>query len=269
MRRGAVVLVLAVLAAAAGVVMHERGDNGSAAAQSRGLREEFDGGRLNRKIWNTCHWWAARGCTIASNDELQWYLPGQVTLRDGKLRLTAERRTTRNREGRTFPYRSGMVTTGPPYDTATPKFAFTYGRAEIRAKAPRGKGLWPAFWLLSADRTSRPEIDVVELYGDELETVRMNLHWRDADGEKRDAGERWRSASMRSGWHRFAIDWRPGVLRWLVDGRERWRVEGDAVPSTPMYVVLNLAVGGDSPGDPNAATRFPSRFEVDYLRVTP
>ena len=246
------------------------GDGSLATVRSGTLREEFDGRRLNRRVWSTCHWWARprRGCTIASNNELEWYLPGQVRVRRGKLRLVAQPRPARGDEGRVYPYRSGMISTGPPYDSRRAKFAFTYGRAEIRARTVRGRGLWPAFWLLSADRSSKPEIDVVEMYGHEPETVRMNLHWRDAEGESQQAGKRWSSPRMRSGWHRFAIDWRPGRLVWLVDGVERWRVEGDTVPSTPMYLLLNLAVGGDRPGPPSDETKFPATFEVDYVRVT-
>src|SRR5688572_7470079 len=89
-------------------------DPGPAAAVSNGtLREEFRGQHLDRRVWNTCHWWADRGCTIASNEELEWYLPGQVRLRDGRLRLVAERRPARGADGRVFPYRSGMISSGP------------------------------------------------------------------------------------------------------------------------------------------------------------
>lgn len=89
------------------------------------FEDDFDEGPLNTSLWNTCHWWDDGGCTIESNDELEWYLPSQVSVENGELRLTAERSDTRGLDGETFPYRSGMVTTGPPDDESEPKFAFT------------------------------------------------------------------------------------------------------------------------------------------------
>jgi beta-glucanase (GH16 family) len=69
------------------------------------------------------------------------------------------------------------------------------------------------------------------------------------------------------GWHRFAIDWRPGKLTFIVDGRARWRITGDAVPAEPLYLVLNLAVGGDYPGPPDDDTVFPAAVKADWIRV--
>jgi beta-glucanase (GH16 family) len=69
------------------------------------------------------------------------------------------------------------------------------------------------------------------------------------------------------GWHRFGIDWRPGRLDWLVDGVVRWRLRGDTVPRRRMYLVANLAVGGDLPGPPGASTHFPSALPIDWVRV--
>lgn len=228
------------------------------------FRDDFDGARLSRKRWRTCHWWAKQGCTIASNDELQWYLPEQVRVRRGRALLIAERRTVTVADGRSYPYASGMLSTGPTYRKPS-RFAFTYGRAEIRARIPRGQGLWPAFWLLPADRESRPEIDVMEAYGDRPDTVKMHLHYV-RDGERE--SQRHVLTSLSPGWHRFAIDWRPGRLAWLVDGVVRWRVRGPEVPSEPMYLVLNLAVGGDGPGRPAESTRFPARYAIDWVKVT-
>ena len=123
--------------------------------------------------------------------------------------MTASRRTV-NGDGKTYPYASGMVASGPPYDKDKPKFAFTYGRAVIRARIPKGRGLWPAFWLLPADKISKPEIDVMEMYGQEPETVRMHFHYVNDVGEVEAPGEYFTDPGLRTGWHRFAIDWRPG-----------------------------------------------------------
>lgn len=243
------------------------GGQRSADWSGRTLTQDFSGRRLNRRIWNTCHWWADRGCTIASNNELEWYLPRQVRVRKGRLRLVARRRPTQGADGRRYPFVSGMISSGPPYDSRKPRFAFRYGRAEIRARVPAGKGLWSAFWLLPASRRSKPEIDVMEVLGHAPTTVEMHLHYRRPDGTVGQRGKEWRDAKLRSGWHTYAVDWRPGRLAWLIDGVVRWRVHGRAVPRVPMYLVANLAVGGDWPGPPSSSTRFPSALEIDYVRV--
>jgi beta-glucanase (GH16 family) len=266
MTRGGLLLALLALAAAGGLVLAGREAGSRERASPRLLLyEEFHGSRLDRGSWRTCHWWASRGCTIASNNELEWYLPEQARVRRGVVRLVAERRRVRGSDGREHPYVSAMISSGPGPGSRPPRFAFRYGRAEIRARVPRGRGLWSAFWLLPADRESKPEIDVMEVLGQRPRNVEMNLHYRDDDGEEHQRGREW--VGLRSGWHTFAIDWRPGQLEWLVDGRRRWRVRGSAVPSEPMYLVANLAVGGDWPGPPGPGTKFPASLDIDWVRV--
>ncbi|MDX6665946.1 MAG: hypothetical protein QOG68_2152 [Solirubrobacteraceae bacterium] len=231
------------------------------------MHDEFGARHLDTQVWSPCHWWSSRGCTIASNHELEWYVPGQISTRGGVLRLTAQRRRVLGSDGRSHPYVSGMISSGPVGETGRPGFAFRYGRAEIRARVPAGRGLWSAFWLLPASRRSLPEIDVMEIRGQQPATVHMHLHHRGRGGGDLDQGGTWSAPALASGWHRFAIDWRPGRLRWLIDGVERFRVTGKSVPHEPMYLVANLAVGGDWPGPPDSATPFPSALEIDYLRV--
>jgi beta-glucanase (GH16 family) len=231
------------------------------------LREDFGHSTLNRRLWSTCHWWASGGCTIASNHELEWYVPTQVRPGRGRLRLIATRRRVRGTDGRTYPYVSGMISSGPPRGSRRPKFAFRYGRAEIRARVPSGPGLWSAFWLLPARRESTPEIDVMEVLGRRPGTVEMHLHYRRRNGSEGSFGKHWSDERLRSGWHTYGVDWRPGRLVWLVDGRPRWAVTGRHVPRERMYVVANLAVGGGTAGRPSRSTRFPSSLDIDYVRV--
>ncbi len=231
------------------------------------LREDFGGTRLDARRWRRCHWWARGGCTIASNGELEWYVPGQVRVHGGALRLVAQRGPVRGSDGRVYPYRSGMISSGPGPGSSAPRFAFRYGRAQIRARVPRGRGLWSAFWLLPANRRSKPEIDVMEIRGGHPDTVEFHVHWRGSGGATRQRGRSWRQAGLRRGWHTFAIDWRPGRLTWLVDGRVRWMVRGRAVPRTRMYLVADLAVGGEWAGSPDDSTRFPSALVIDSVRV--
>lgn len=223
--------------------------------------EEFSGSSLAVERWRTCHWWSARGCTIATNDELEWYAPGQVRVSAGAAHLVAQRGRDPRGDGR-HRFLSGMISTGPGREGPA-RFAFRYGRAAIRARLPAGDGMWPAFWLLPADRRSEPEIDVFEVTSDAPRTVSTHLHHR-RDGKERSLGAEW--SGLEPGWHTFAVDWRPDVLEWFVDGRRIRRLAGPLVPQTPMYLIANLAVSGDPP--PTRATPSPAELTIDWIRVT-
>jgi beta-glucanase (GH16 family) len=267
MSRATLTLGLVALAAL-GVAASQASKGRDASARPRLiLREEFAGTGVDRRVWSTCHWWGDGGCTIASNGELEWYLARQVHVRGGRLQLVAMRRGVRGADGRRYRFVSGMISSGPPPGSRKPKFSFRYGRVEARARVPAGDGLWSAFWLLPANRASKPEIDVMEILGHDPATVEMHVHYRGPDGRPRARGTQSRLLPLASGWHRFGIDWRPRSLAWIVDGVERWRVEGRAVPRRRMYLVANLAVGGDWPGPPSPSTRFPRALEIDYVRV--
>jgi beta-glucanase (GH16 family) len=229
--------------------------------------DNFTGSRLIASHWNTCYWWASGGCTIATNHELEWYLPGQVQLSNGVAHLVAARRAVRGSDGRVYHFVSGLLSSGPAQDSAKPKFAFRYGRVEARMRVPAGRGLWPAFWLLPATQAELPEIDVVEIHGETPDVVRMHLHSRGPKGGEVVKDGSWTQPSLSSGWHRFGITWQPGRLEWLVDGVVRWQVDGSAVPSQPMYLLANLAVGGDPVGSPTASTPIPSALQIDWVRV--
>lgn len=230
------------------------------AAPPSAFVDEFRGDALDER-WRTCHWWSDDGCTIATNHELEWYRPAQVRVGGGAVRLVAER--GRDPDGdRRHRFVSGMISTGPGPGAAT-GFAFRYGRAEMRARLPDGDGLWPAFWMLPADRRSEPEIDVLEVKSDAPRTVYGSLHFR-RGGEEHTV--RRARGGVGPGWHTFAVQWRPRRLRWFVDGRLVGTVRGAKVPNTPMYLVANLAVSGDPP--PTAATPSPAALAIDWIRVT-
>jgi len=232
--------------------------------------DEFTSNELDQSKWTECYWWDYRGCTNGSSGELEWYQPENVLVDDGYLLLRAREEAVRGSDGKTHPYASGMVSTGRDNsDTDTPlRFAFQYGYAEIRAKVPAGQGLWPAFWMLPTTHNSTPEIDVMEFLGHAPDVIEMHYHYKDQSGKLYDIGHEWTGPDFSADWHTFAIDWQPERLVWYVDGVERWRVEeSEIIPSEPMYLILNLAVGGDWPGNPDATTSFPSEFAIDYVRA--
>ncbi|HYI53478.1 MAG TPA: glycoside hydrolase family 16 protein [Microlunatus sp.] len=271
-RRWPLLVVLAVLATVIATVAVRQATDPSATPSTSSNRvvldENFDGGTLDESRWNTCHWWNDGGCTIASNNELEWYRPEQVTVADGTLRLTAAPNRYVASDGETYDFTSGMVTTGPTPDDDNAKVAITYGTVEARFKAPAGRGLWPAIWLLPASKESRPEIDLLEMIGQDPSELILHFHPEDRDADSPSKRVRVTAPDLAEDWHTVGLSWTPGKLVYTLDGTPIWTVTGDQVPSEPMYLVMNLAVGGAYPGPPDSRTPFPATFEIDYVRMS-
>lgn len=215
------------------------------------FHDEFDGVKLDTRRWIDSY---PDGVRTHSNNEQQYYATDGYEVSKGKLRLIGQKRAMGG-----MPYTSGMV-------SSYGKFAQQYGWFEIRAKFPKGKGFWPAFWLLPATKDWPPEIDVLEILGHETDKVYMTNHWRKADGKHEGKGDSYTGPDFAAGYHTFAIDWEPDSITWYVDGKERYRTT-EHIPAEPMYLLANLAVGGDWPGMPDATTVFPGAMEIDSIRV--
>ncbi|MGH9263979.1 MAG: LamG-like jellyroll fold domain-containing protein [Acidimicrobiales bacterium] len=240
---------------------------GSAGGASLIFSDEFDGTALNTTTWHTCSWWATSTCSIETNNELELYTKNNVSVANGTLKLQARKENAVAWNGKTYNYTSGMVSTGGRQGEKPPGFTFTYGYAEARVKVPAGQGLWPAFWTLPASYDWPPEIDVMEIIGDEPNVTHMHYHYLDGAGTHRGPGASWAGPDFSADWHTFGVDWQPGSLVWYVDGVERHRFTSSFVTAEPQYLLLNLAVGGNWPGSPDSSTPFPSDYLVDYVRV--
>lgn len=214
------------------------------------FHDEFDGKVLDTSKWLDRYW---HGRTH-SNNEKQYYAPDGYKVEDGCLKLIAQRRSMGG-----MPYTSGMV-------CSFESFAQQYGYFEIRARFPRGQGMWPAFWLLPADKSWPPEIDVLEILGHEPDKVYLTNHWRTEDRKHRSKGGHFQGPDFSKDFHTFAVEWTPEAIIWYVDGVERFR-STEGVPHEPFYVIANLAVGGNWPGDPDESTPFPGVMEIDSIRV--
>lgn len=155
-------------------------------------------------------------------------------------------------------YSSGLISTRDG-------FSQRYGYFEIRARWSAGKGIWPAFWLLPADGSWPPEIDVVEAHGDKPETAFQTVHSTLTKPQ-------WtaRTATVPGStqqFHRYGALWLPDRVDYYVDGRKTASIPAPADLTKPMHLLANLAIGGHWPGDPDARTRFPATMEIDYVRV--
>jgi beta-glucanase (GH16 family) len=159
-------------------------------------------------------------------------------------------------------------------------FAQRYGRIEARVRLPSGRGVWPAFWMLGADFPTKGwpgcgEIDVLEMRGQEPSVVLGSLHGPGySGGGALSARYRLTEGRFDAGFHRFAVEWDPNRIRFLVDD-EPFQVvpaasvlaRGDWVFDHEFFLLLNVAVGGDFVGPPDAATPFPQSMTVDWVRV--
>ncbi len=215
------------------------------------FHDEFNGSKLDTHKWIDSY---PDNVRTHNNNEQQYYAPDGYAVRDGSLHLRADKRTMGG-----MPYTSGMV-------SSYGKFAQQFGYFEIRAKFPKGKGFWPAFWLLPATKAWLPEIDILEVLGHEPDKVCLTNHYRDAAGEHGSKGDSFQGPDFSADYHTFAVDWEPDAIIWYVDGVERFRVT-ENIPAEPMYILANLAVGGDWPGMPDETTVFPNTMDIDYIRV--
>ena len=234
--------------------------------------DEFDGEVFTFDDWN----WETRRAGW-TNNELQAYNASRdnIFLRDGKLVLKAIKSV--NQYGKTV-YTSGKVQT-------LDKHNFLYGRIDVRAKVPAGQGLWPAIWMMPTrdHYGSWPrggEIDIMEFLGHDVKTVYANLHYGDPHAEQQGVYTLENGETFTDSFHVFSVEWDPGEFRFYVDGNHfhtinDWYSRSGASErpypapfNKEFYIQLNLAVGGNWPGNPDETTDFDkAEFEIDYVRV--
>ena len=200
-------------------------------------QEDFESPELNKSDWGIV------SAAPFKNNELQTYTDENVSLDNGCLKFTS----TKAEDGS---YLSGSVTTEN-------RRLFHYGKIEIRAQLPSGQGIFPAFWMLPQSGDTLPEVDIIEYMGDETNTVWHVFHYMDGDTQCR-SGTEFKGARFDQDFHTYTLEWQKDSLKWFVDGVETFAVNKN-VPADKMYLILNTAVGGDWPGDPDSTTEFPKR----------
>jgi beta-glucanase (GH16 family) len=239
--------------------------------------DEFDG-PAGAPV-DTAKWVADTGGHGWGNQERQYYtLPGMNASLDGSGRLVITARA----EPSDSPYRCwyGVCRFTSARLKTKGRFEPTYGRVEARIRIPRTQGIWPAFWMLGGDidQVGWPEsgeIDVMENIGREPAIVHGTIHGPGYSGGSGIGGSYTLTAgSFADDYHVFAVEWMPNEIRWLVDGNEYRRITPAALPAGtrwvfnhPFFILLNVAVGGAWPGEPDASTVVPQQMLVDYVRV--
>lgn len=211
------------------------------------------------------------------NSELQYYTDGaQNAALDGRGNLALTVRKT-GADSELICYYGPCEYTSARLITQH-KFEFGYGRIEARVKVPAGAGLWPAFWSLGNDiaRVGWPqtgEIDIMEFVGRDPNTIFGTIHGPGYSGGESFSGTYTFGEPVPNAYHTYAVEWRPDLIVWYVDGIEYHRATpADVVPNQwvfdhPFFLLLNVAIGGNFGGAVGADTAFPQAMLVDYVRV--
>ncbi|MEM9549105.1 MAG: family 16 glycosylhydrolase [Bacteroidota bacterium] len=232
-------------------------------------QDEFEKSTLDLSKWSFQN---GDGCDIGlcgwGNNELQWYQPENTEVSNGSLKLYAKKETI-NKSAYTS---AKLLTKG--------KGDWTYGRFEASIKLPKGRGLWPAFWMLPTDEVyggwpKSGEIDIVELIGDKPSEIHGSMHFgKDwPNNSNIQASYHLNEGDFNDDFHTYAVEWEEGEIRWLIDdhlystktpkdiGSLQWPFDQN------FHIVLNIAIGGSWPGNPDETTQFPQTMELEYIRV--
>ena len=249
---------------------------GSASEPTYTLRwaDEFDGAAGN--VPDQAKWNYDVGGNGWGNNELETYtrrIDNAYLDGDGHLNIKVIKETLRGPDVIERNYTSARLLTKG-------RFTQRYGRIEARIKIPFGQGIWPAFWMLGADIDgvgwpACGEIDIMEIVGREPSVNHGSLHGPGYSGGSPITGTYTLPAGQKfaDDFHTFAIEWEPTAVRFYVDGNlYQTKQPADAsgkrwVFDHPFFVILNVAVGGNFPGNPDNTTTFPQTMIVDYVRV--
>jgi beta-glucanase (GH16 family) len=234
--------------------------------------DEFSGADGERP--NASKWVFDIGGGGWGNNELQTYTNRRENslIRNGVLVIRAIKEPFTGSDGLRRDFTSARLKTRG-------RFSQRYGRFEARLRIPRGQGIWPAFWMLGdeIERIGWPacgEIDVMENIGREPMLVHGTLHGPGYSGGEGIGASFTSSQPFADGFHVFAVEWEPQVIRWLVDGAVYQTRTPTDLPAgaqwvfdRPVFLLLNVAVGGNWPGAPDPTTMFPQEMLVDWVRV--
>lgn len=226
--------------------------------------DEFDGDSLDTSKWGYNYSWGH------SHNHAGWCAEENVIIEKGILTLKGENKQhpdaagkqgTFNNKKYDIVYTTGAVNTHH-------KFNFTYGYFEARLKMPKGKGMWPAWWMLKDGWP--PEIDMLEILCSNPGKIHVNYHYGPAWNEEK-SHEQVLDLGFDSteDFHTYGFEWTPRYMKYYVDGKQigHTYTDKEAIKqATGMYMILNLAIDGWD-GTPDDSTPWPALFQCDYVRA--
>jgi beta-glucanase (GH16 family) len=220
--------------------------------------DEFNGSSVDTSKWS----YEVNG-DGGGNSELQYYTarPQNSFVKDGVLTIQAQQEDYMGKS-----YTSARMRTLKKGD-------WKYGRFDVRAQLPYGQGLWPAIWMLPTDWVyggwpASGEIDIMEELGQQTDKVYGTIHYA-VNGSHRQSGGSYviTQGTFASKFHIFTLEWDSTGMRWFVDGAQYFTAVTGKPFDQRFHLLLNVAVGGNWPGNPNVSTLFPQTMKVDYVRV--
>lgn len=228
--------------------------------------DEFNGSEINSSNWK---FEIGTGDNGWGNQELQYYRQENAYIKDGNLVIEAKSENFRGRD-----YTSSRM-------ISEDKFDFKYGRVDIRAALPSGQGIWPALWMLGANfRTvgwpSCGEIDIMEFVGKKPREILGTIHWSNPQGNHVCTCDQGIYNSNEDNiftkkYHVYSIIWDKNQIRWYIDDKQYQVVNTTNSDMTEFhnnfFFILNIAVGGTLPGNPDGTSTYPQFMIVDYIRV--
>jgi len=227
--------------------------------------DEFD--KLDLNTWNLLN-----GTHGPSSNEKEHYLPENVYVKDGKMVLE-----TKAQKYGIYNYTSGWADTQH-------KFGQAFGRWEIYGKIPSTHAIWPAYWLMPNVPICWPkggEIDILEAVNT-MHAVHAAFHWENETypcyTHDESTGAFWytNDVAPSDDYHLYALEWDEETLNYFFDDVRYWVVKANGTvpgqwshptPQEPFYIILNTALGGSWPGDPNKNTVLPQYNYIDWVRV--
>ncbi|BDA83357.1 hypothetical protein Sa4125_08990 [Aureimonas sp. SA4125] len=206
--------------------------------------------------------------TLVNNKEQQIYIDpsfkdlgiNPFSIDDGVLTITGDNAPTEIQDDIwNYQYTSGMLSS---------KFTFsqTYGYFEMSAQIPAVQGAWPAFWLLPTDGSWPPELDVMEVLGNNTSMVYTTVHSAET-GTQTSAGARSYVGDLSLGFHTYAVDWQADYITWYIDGQQVGKAATPDDMHKPMYIVANLALGGSWGGSVAPGEDFQAQMQIDYIKA--
>lgn len=227
--------------------------------------DEFSGRSLKTENWNVICWDAMK-----VNREWQRYTSENIEVKNGKLYITARKEGRENKAGN---YTSGRI-------ESKGKREFLYGRIEARIKLPEGNGTWPAFWMLGVhrDRIGWPgcgEVDIMEHVASDPDVSLSAIHTLSSYGNTKNKGKR-DFPNLAGKFRIFGVRWTPEKMEFYIDSPKnihytyspKVKNEKTWPFDHPMYLILNLAVGGVLGGKKGVDEKvFPQRMIIDWVRV--